>query len=278
MILINSLNDIENLIKDNNEESLYLEYKREITNKGKEVAKDVSAFANTKGGTIIYGIEENEKNSIEISWLDAKGTKERLENMILSNIEPTIKNIIINPIPNPENEKQAIFVVEIPESAEAPHMADHRYHKRHNFQASPMADYEVKDAIFRKGLKKSLDFELTKNIELCNKSLVSVSDVYRYPLEKRQPIILIPFYSIAWNAISNSGLLFVLQENAEKLVEIYSLVHEINYLIECQKHGHIIINTPVHDSKPDIGTYLPSILSEKITTLRNLITNYQKTK
>lgn len=274
MIQINSLDDVQNLLKDNIEENLYLEYKREITNKGKEVAKDVSAFANTKGGSIIYGIEESAKEPIKISWIDVKGTKERLENMIFANIEPTIKNIKISPVPNPENEKQAIFIVTIPESEEAPHMADYRYYRRHNFQASPMADYEVKDAMFRKGLKKSLNFELTNNIELCNKTLNMISDIFNYPHEMRQTILLVPFYSIAWNAISNSGLLFVLKEKSEKLVEIYGLVHEINYLIECQKHGFEIVNTPIYNSKPDIGTYLPSMLRDKITLLRNLITSY----
>ncbi|MDW7732162.1 MAG: ATP-binding protein [Methanolobus sp.] len=276
MIQINSLDDVQKLVENSTEESLYLEYKREITTQGKEVAKDVSAFANTKGGTIIYGIEESGKNSISISWLDVKGTKEKLENMIFSNIEPTIKDIKINPIPNPQNATQAILVVDIPESFEAPHMAGYRYYKRYNHQAAPMEDYEVKDAMFRKGLKKSLDFELTKNIELCNKSTKFANEVYSCPVEQRKHSIFIPFYSIAWNAISNSGLLFVLKENAEKLVEIYSLIHEINYLVECQKYGFEIITTPIHDSRSDTGIYLPSLLQEKISKLRRLINNYQE--
>lgn len=275
MIQINSLDDIRNLIDNSVEESLHLEYKKEITNKGKEVAKDVSAFANTNGGTIIYGIEETGQNSISISWLGVKGTKEKLENMIFSHVNPTIQGIKINPIPNPQNISQAIFVVDIPESFEAPHMADYRYYRRHNFQATPMEDYEVKDSMFRKGLKKSLDFELTNNIDLCEKSMQLISNIYGYPPEQRKAVILVPFYSTAWKAISNSGFLFTIKENAEKLVEIYSLVHEINYLIECQKYGLEIINTPIDNSRPDTGRYLPSILQEKISKLRQLISQYQ---
>lgn len=278
MIPLQSLEDIEGLIKNQIEESLTLEYKEEMGNKSSDIAQDISAFANTSGGIIIYGIKEDKEDGrkpISINWLEGINTKERLENIILSNIEPRLRDVIINPISKPENSFQAIFVVNIPESPDSPHMANHRYYRRYNFQSIPMEDYEVKDAIFRKGLKESLYFEISKNIELCILSLKFIDKIYRVNPEQRRPIVFIPFYSNAWNAITSSGLLFVLKENAQKLVEIYSLIHEINYLVEFHKYGIEIVNTPIYESKPDIGIYIPSLMQQKIGKLQELLIQIQ---
>lgn len=265
------LRDIQSLIENKIEESLSLEYKRELDQHNTEIAKDISAFANTSGGAIIYGIDESGGVPTSIIWIKAKNTKERIENIILTNIQPRIKDVMIDPILNPDTSSQAIFVVNVPESPDAPHMANHRYYRRYNFQSSPMDDYEVKDAIFRKGLRKSLYFEMSNNIELCEKSLELIGGIYSFSPDERKPIVFIPFYTDAWNAITSSGLLFVLKEEAQKLVEVYSLIHEINYLIDCQKYGLEIVNTPIYKSSPNQGTYVPMILQERIGRLQGLL-------
>jgi len=63
-----SLNDsqlyeiINSWVRTQTPESLFLDYKRELnfkTQKDKiELAKDISSFANTEGGCLIYGIDE----------------------------------------------------------------------------------------------------------------------------------------------------------------------------------------------------------------------------
>ena len=269
-----NLEYIQSLIDNEIKESLNLDYKRELNN-NKEIAKDVSSFANTNSGKIIYGVDEKDGLPNSINWIDSKGVKERIECVILDHIQPEIKGFNIYSIENPENHSQAIFVVDIPESSDAPHMANHRYYVRRNFKSEYMEDYEVKDAIFKKGLKESLDFEINNNIELCSSSLKLLEDIYKYEPKNRIPIILIPFYSDAWKAITNSGLLFVLKKNAQKLVEIYSLIHEINYLVDCQKYSLEIINTPIYKSKPDTGIYLPALLREKISMLQGLLSKHQ---
>ena len=269
-MIIKDLESIQNLIDNKIKESQNLDYKKQLTINTK-IAKYVSSFANKNGGKIIYGVDEKDGLPNSINWIDSKGVKERIECVILDHIQPEIKGFNIYSIENPENHSQAIFVVDIPESSDAPHMANHRYYIRRNFKSEYMEDYEVKDTIFKKGLKESLDFEINKNIELCSLSLKLLNEIYNYKPKQRKQIILIPFYSDAWKAISNSGLLFVLKRNAQKLVEIYSLIHEINYLVDCQKYGLEVVNTPIHNSKPDTGTYLPSILRNKIGMLQELL-------
>lgn len=265
-----NLEYIQSLIDNDIKESLNLDYKRELNN-NKEIAKDISSFANTNSGKIIYGVDEKDGLPNSINWIASKGIKEKIESVILDHIQPEIKGFNIYSIENPENSSQAIFVVDIPESSDAPHMANYRYYIRRNFKSEYMEDFEVKYAIFKKGLKESLDFEINNNIELCSSSLKLLEDIYNYEPKDRIQIILIPFYSDAWKAITNSGLLFILKKNAQKLVEVYSLIHEINYLVDCQKYGLKIINTPIDKSKSDSGIYLPALLRDRISMLQGLL-------
>ena len=150
-----SLEDIKNLIKNEVEENIHLDYKearalKKDDIKKAEITKDVSAFANSDGGIIIYGIAEDNHKPKEITPIDGKTfTKEWLENIILQ-IQPRIDGIRIFPIRVDGDIEKSIYVVQIPRSANAPHMAkDNRYYKHINFQSLPMEDYEIKDTYNR---------------------------------------------------------------------------------------------------------------------------------
>lgn len=154
---------VEQLVKDGIEESLNLEYKScgalgKTDEKKKEISKDVSSFANSDGGAIIYGIKEcdqnNEKYSLKRIELDegfdpADISKEWLEQVIVSNIRPKIDNLLIYPIPRDIGNK-VIYVVDIPKGETAHQAKDHRYYKRNNFQSVSMEDYEIRDVMNRK--------------------------------------------------------------------------------------------------------------------------------
>ena len=96
--------------------------------------------------------DSNKKKHIptDISTFDGNAfTKERLD-QIISNIQPHIKGVKIYPIRVDGNISRSIYVVKIPRSSIAPHMAtDHKYYKRNNFQSIAMEDYEVRDLFFR---------------------------------------------------------------------------------------------------------------------------------
>ena len=149
--------DINTLIQDCAEETIYLEFKSsgafgKTKEKRKEISKDVSAFANSAGGIIIYGLEEEDHVAKGKSFIDgSEYTKEWIENVISSNIQRRIPGVEIIPIRFNNNVKQTIYIVKIPESIYAPHMMkDKRYYKRHNFECSPMEEYEVRDIFNRK--------------------------------------------------------------------------------------------------------------------------------
>ena len=146
--------DLNSLITDQVKESLNLDYKNSIaldpTERHKEeISKDISSFANSDGGTVVYGISEEGHLPVAIDdgCDPTVVTRERLEQIIHSRIHPRIDGILINEIELITHAPGRVaYVVEVPPSPRAPHMSsDHRYYKRFNFLAAPMEDYEVRD-------------------------------------------------------------------------------------------------------------------------------------
>lgn len=149
---------LQSYIDSQIEESLVLDYKHaKALDKGEEnakrrddISKDVSAMANSEGGVIIYGIEEVGHLPVRITWLDrTKITREALEQLIAGSIRPRVSDLKIHTIISRDNSNLGAYVVEIPKSHTAHQALDYRYYKRHNFNAEPMADSEVRIALSR---------------------------------------------------------------------------------------------------------------------------------
>jgi len=152
-----TIKDLEDFLKLEVEENRHLDYKRgdalSFENKKiNEITKDVSAFANSDGGLIIYGVNEDKsthKPSGYVPIVDPKISKEWLEQKI-NLIQPKIKDLRIFPIRLESKTNQSIYIVKIPRSDDAPHMAnDNKYYRRGDFSSDPMQGYEVRDTFFR---------------------------------------------------------------------------------------------------------------------------------
>jgi hypothetical protein len=151
---------IEEYIINEIQENLNLEYKsaKAVSREDKavvEISKDISAMANSQGGTIIYGVKEFDEKvkrhlPEKIDPVDQTVfTKEWLEQIIVSNIRPKVQGLVIYPIPIEPNPNDIVFVVEIQQSNTAHQAKDLRYYKRFNFQCVPMEDYEIRDIMNR---------------------------------------------------------------------------------------------------------------------------------
>ena len=157
------LEDILNLINADVQEGTYLEFKdagafykeqRRGANCKEEIGKDISAFANSDGGIIIYGLHEGKNQQAEkITYIDSiQFSKDWLQAVIEGNTKRPVTDLIIHPVLNPENSNEQIYVVVIKASAHAPHMAmDGKFYRRNNKGNVIMEEYEVRDMYYRTG-------------------------------------------------------------------------------------------------------------------------------
>lgn len=148
---------IQSLIDNGIEESINIDFKAsgalsKDEMKKKEISKDVSAFANSNGGIIVYGLTEKNHKADSFSFIDGDiYSKEWLEQVISTTIQRNIEGLKIFPIRNNGNIKESIYVVQIPESLNAPHInKDKKFYRRYDFQSVVMEEYEIRNLYGRK--------------------------------------------------------------------------------------------------------------------------------
>ncbi len=144
---------LQSLIGNGIPEGETIEYKSELPGKSekdrKELCADVSSFANSKGGDVIYGIKAEKGIPKELVGLDVNQDQEmmRLEQKISSGIDPKIPGLQIRSV-NLENGKM-IIVIRIPRSWIKPHMVtfnDFRFHIRRGARKDFLDVNELREA------------------------------------------------------------------------------------------------------------------------------------
>lgn len=153
---------LQSLIDNEIEESIHIEFKSKgaLSKKDshkKEVSKDISAFANSDGGILVYGIEEVNHKAHRFSYIDGNEfTKEWLEQIISTTVQRKIPNLKIFPIRNKGKISETIYIVQVPSSIESPHISrDKRFYKRFNFESVQMEEYEIRQ-LYGRRLKSEL--------------------------------------------------------------------------------------------------------------------------
>jgi hypothetical protein len=159
MLDLKTREDLQRLIDEKLPESLTLDYKaspalNKNSSSGRaELVKDVTAFANSAGGQIIYGIPEKkgvpqpldggvDRSQISPEWIDQ---------VISSNASPRIQNLGVTTIPL-DGGSCVAYVLSIPQATSfAPHQntLDHKYYRRSELHSIPMYDYEIRDILRR---------------------------------------------------------------------------------------------------------------------------------
>src|SRR5262249_16566129 len=106
MLKLETKSDLERLKNDDIQKSVTLDYKGaaalgKTSPQRSELCKDVSAFANSAGGQIIYGIQEDGHHPVRVQDVDAVDpadiSREWIEQVIDSNVQPRIQNLRIHP-------------------------------------------------------------------------------------------------------------------------------------------------------------------------------------
>jgi len=149
-------NDINNLISNQVVESLRLEYKSRAygnsDNDIREMLKDISSIANSYGGYLIIGINENNNiptNTVNVPNIETE--RDRMQSSCLSNLSPRINSIKFKIIELSNHDK--ILIIFIPRSVNSPHMVTfkglNQFWIRHDRQKSCMSTDEIRDACLK---------------------------------------------------------------------------------------------------------------------------------
>lgn len=179
MALLLNRNEVDNLTSEKMEKILelkfvennQLDYKETLDFERrretyKELLKDITSFANSRGGMIIIGSKEPSedvdlKDQI-VGIENSKTLSEDMERVCANSIEPRIPGLVITYI-KVLNEKELILIY-IPPSIIKPHMVDYNKHRsfyiRHSESSVPMSVQEIRDSVlFSSNIEK---YALTK--------------------------------------------------------------------------------------------------------------------
>lgn len=147
--------DVLALIQERVDEGQRLEYKRELVLNSKsqrrEAAKDASGLANTQGGLLIYGVEEEElEDGRRVPTaprpLTDGGVQAQLEDVLDSAISPSL-NVDSRLL---EADGGYFLAVRVFQRTGVPHMVDaydtHRHYVRVGLKTRPMEQHELEQA------------------------------------------------------------------------------------------------------------------------------------
>lgn len=128
-------NDIVSAVTNRSlEETLTFDAKKEIPTKNIETAKDVSALANTAGGVLLYGVDEDTNGRPTVlSPMPLEGQRERIDQIVRTSVDE-VPVFTISMIEMESDNSRGYLVVVVPPSDRAPHMVvvkgDRRFYGR----------------------------------------------------------------------------------------------------------------------------------------------------
>jgi hypothetical protein len=122
-----SFADVQALLTDQANETIRLEFKREIPPKD-ELLKQISSFANTYGGYIVLGVEEDAQGrAVALPGVEpAPGFHQKVIQWCYDGMYPPLTPFISPPIEKPGDPASVFYVIYVSESYEAPHFINGR--------------------------------------------------------------------------------------------------------------------------------------------------------
>lgn len=235
--------DINHLISLKVEESIYLDFKQAESlglseRKKADIAKDISAFANSDGGFIVYGIKEDHHFADSLSFVDGNEfTKEWIEQVIQTRIQRKIEDLRIIPVRFDHDIKKSVYVVNIPASPLAPHMtSDKKFYRRYNFESVQMDEYEIRNLYNRKGKTKLFinDIITSKEWEMENDGEYDETTYFYFAfqiennsetIEKYYKLLIelnFTNYTIKWEGLKDSKLNHSVLPNEKRIISLFN--------------------------------------------------------
>jgi hypothetical protein len=161
---ITSVSDLESLCFNQVAEGLQLEFKQKedpstaVLSKTdqKAIAETISAFANSDGGTLIYGVKTFRKGAVDsaaelVPICDVADFANNVGTVSSLNVSPQVPHVSTRTILVDDRTGEGVLICEVPRSDRRPHMSTapnvHRYYRRSFEGTVPMTPSEVRDQI-----------------------------------------------------------------------------------------------------------------------------------
>ena len=150
---------IDALVDAGQRETRQLDFKQELPGRTnadkKELAKDVSAFANSSGGVLVFGVVEEEGVAREARGVSVANLDQeipRLRQIIRGNLDPKVPNVEFHHVDGFSD--GPVLLIRVPRSWSAPHMLttnDSRFYSRRGTQNLPLDVGEIRTAFLASG-------------------------------------------------------------------------------------------------------------------------------
>lgn len=112
------------------------------------LSEEVSALANTEGGELFLGIDEDKKTrprvALVLDGVPESLAPERLQQLIEGNVSPYLPGIRVQRVRLSKIPGKAVFIIRVPPGNTAYQAKDGRYYGRSEFEAKFLPDHEVR--------------------------------------------------------------------------------------------------------------------------------------
>jgi hypothetical protein len=186
-----SFDDVQNFYNLRIREGLRIDYKRDFPS---ELERIVASFANTAGGVILIGVDEDSTNKpSSLLGIDlVKGLEERVLNICHSNSNPPITpEVAVCPFSSigTTNQDKCVVFVRVPESGQAPHYIG----KRSNLIYVRIDnESEQADAAATKSLMEKRDRGTKLSKELLDSKTIKSQNIPGFPAMRTTQVAAIP--------------------------------------------------------------------------------------
>ncbi len=119
------------------------------------LSRELSAFANTEGGTIVVGIVERRDGKARVAdrfddGVDIKAwSPERIQQLCESNMSPPLRGLRVRAIPLDEMRTKHAIAIHVPTGSTAYQAHDRCYYGRSEYESKALLDHEIRMLMFR---------------------------------------------------------------------------------------------------------------------------------